>query len=238
MTDEAQSCCGHRCSSPYVSSVSYSYTVIKTKVSFSTIHNEMMAASPAKGQERENRIREEKVKHQIMASLPDIRDLLKPWYFQGAQKHNLNAVKQAALDHVNNTNVKMEHELVFRQMKYINGIYDGLQAQHGCHLDHGRDAGENNAVDSDMKTPLAELLCDDDKSALEQMHARAVACKGDTKIVDAVATQVASERVFSRDEHGSVLNRDYFDRVISGMNVWKSHLHDHSMMARMRGVLS
>lgn len=231
MTDEAQSCCGRAGSSPYVSSVSYSYTLVKTTISFSSIHNKMMDGAVPRGEERDKSIREKNVQQQIMASLPDIKELLKPWYFQGAQKHNVNAVKQAALDHVKNSNCSKGFEVVFRQMKYEHAIYQN-PAVDVCQMGHDRAEGQQ------AKNVLSDLLTDDDKCCLEKMHAQAVAHDDDTKLVDAVATQVASERVFSRDEHRPVLNRDYFDRVISGMNVWKSHLHDHSMMARMRGVLS
>ena len=231
MTDEAQSCCGHAGSSPYVSSVSYSYTVVKTTISFSSIHNEMMAGAVPRGEERDKSIREKNVQQQIMASLPDIKELLKPWYFQGAQKHNVNAVKQAALDHVKNSNCTQGFEVVFRQMKYENAIHED-PGKNVCGMSQKSAEGQATVA------AMSDLLSDDDKCCLEKMHAQAVAHNDDTKVVDAMATQVASERVFSRDEHRPVLNRDYFDRVISRMNVWKSHLHDHSMMARMRGVLS
>jgi len=231
MTNEANSCCGHAGSSPYASSVSYSYTVVKTTISFSSIHNEMMAGAEPRDEARDKSSREKNVQQQIMASLPDIKELLKPWYFQGAHKHNVNAVKQAALDHVKSNNCTQNFEVVFRQMKYENAIYES-PAVDVCRM------GQKSAAGQQEKTSLSELLSDDDKCCLEKMHAQAVAHDDDTKVVDAVATQVASERVFSRDEHRPVLNRDYFDRVISRMNVWKSHLHDHSMLARMRGVLS
>ena len=231
MTDEANSCCGHTGSSPYVSSVSYSYTVVKTTISFSSIHNEMMAGALPGDDERDKSSREKNVQQQIMASLPDIKELLKPWYFQGAHKHNVYAIKQAAFDHVKSNNFTQDFEVVFRQMKYENAIHE-IPVVDVCQM------GRNSAEGQQAKTDLSELLSDDDKCCLEKMHAQAVAHDDNTRVVDIVATQVASERVFSRDEHRPVLNRDYFDRVISGMNVWKSNLHDHSMMVRMRGVLS
>ena len=87
MTNETQCCsCGQV--QPYVASVSYSYTMVKTSISFSQVYDEMQAPTEVQGSHKDGRL--------FVHELPDIRQLLQPWYFPNAAHHNTEVARRTA----------------------------------------------------------------------------------------------------------------------------------------------
>lgn len=228
MSAEANNCCGVNSAKSFISSVTYTQTVVKTQLSFSDLHGEMLSASPEL-KKREQSSHEQSVHQQIMASLPDIQNLLKPWFFRQASEHNFGVLRQASLDISNQPNSEMSYEVAFKQIRYVNGLWEGKP---GCQCDHSGKKAESNGP------ALEDILTEDDKIKLESLHQHASETGEGTEVIDSLAAEVAGDRIFSKDKHQPILDRGYLDNFLAKAVDLKNGVDFKELFGDMKDIFS
>jgi hypothetical protein len=222
-------CCHAASSKPFVSSITYTHTVIKTQVRYADIQNQMLSVDDDSNM-RDQKAHEASVHQQIMASLPDIRDLLKPWYFRRASAHNFDVIRQASFEYVNKPETEMTYEVAFKQIRYVNGLWEGKPVC-GC---QSVDKGHATSSEGNLEAVLTE----DDQTKLESLHHEASDSGEDTTVVDSLATQVASDRIFERRNTQPILDRQYLETFVNKAVDLKERLESTGLLDRMKSLLA
>lgn len=130
----------------------------------------------------------------VLKEMPDIRLFFKPWYFNDADKHNMEVAHQFARDVLNHPRVdrKISFEMIFQTLRY----------------EHKLSVGRGSVSGMSSSNP-GSLLSDSDRSMLEKMHEFFKAQGVDAGAVDKIARQFVLDRMGKGGKPCSLEDKDY-----------------------------
>lgn len=200
MSPESNCQCVNTQQPTYVSSISYTHTVVKTTISYKQVQHDMMSDVSQVPTDRGKLNLTE-----VMSQLADIRLFLKPWFFPGASQHNMEVARQYATDIVNRPefNQEVSFEVIVKKLQFDNNIT----------LDTSRfnSAGQSCCDSSGNRT----LLSEQDKCMLEEVHNACNEEGLDSRKVHGLAGLIVSERLGEGQNPVSLDDKHFLESALN-----------------------